>query len=76
MAAADFLDQLAAWGFDLGIIDDDRRHLEVAPKPETLKRFLDAGTMINILARRDRSLIDSLLRRQEILGRRWVDRRF
>jgi FkbM family methyltransferase len=72
-AAEDFLDQLAAWGFDVGIIDDDQRQLELAPMSEILKRLLREGTLTNMLAARDRSLVDSLPRRQESLGRRRVD---
>jgi FkbM family methyltransferase len=74
-AASDFLEQLAAWGFDLAALDDDRRQLEVAPVARILKRFLDESTIINILATRDRPLIDSLLRGRESSGSRFLDGR-
>jgi FkbM family methyltransferase len=68
-AGADFLDLLAACGFDVGIIDDDRRQLAVGPKAAMLKRLLEEGNAINLLATRDRSLFERLFQQQGGLGK-------
>ncbi|MGO8788233.1 MAG: FkbM family methyltransferase [Terriglobia bacterium] len=68
-AATDFLDQLAAWGLDVAIIDDDRRQFAVGPKSAVLKRLLDEGTLCNLLATRDRSLLEHLFQQQEGSGK-------
>jgi hypothetical protein len=68
-AAADFLDQLAAYGFDVGIIDDDRRQLVVGSKAAVLKRFLDERATYNLLATRDRSLFERLFQQQDGFGK-------
>jgi FkbM family methyltransferase len=59
--ATDFLDQLAGCGFEVAIIDDDRRQLAVGSKVAVLKRLLDLGETCNLLATRDRSLLEHLL---------------
>ena len=68
-AAADFLDQLAACGFDVGIIDDDRRQLAVGPKAAMLKRLLEEEATYNLLATRDRSLFERLFQQQDGFGK-------
>jgi FkbM family methyltransferase len=68
-AAADFLDSLAAGGFRLGIIDDDRRQLTVGPKALLLKRFLDDRAAYNLLATRDRSFFERLFHQPNGLGK-------
>ncbi len=68
-AATDFLDQLAACGFDVVIIDDDQRQLAVGPKAAVLKRLLDEGTTCNFLATRDRSLFERLFQQQDSFGK-------
>jgi FkbM family methyltransferase len=68
-AAADFLDQLAACGFDVGMIEDDTRQLAVGPKAVMLKRLLEKGTAYNLLATRDRSLFERLFQQQEGFGK-------
>ena len=68
-AAADFLDQLAACGFDVGIIDDDRRQLAVGPKAAMLKRLLEKETTYDLLATRDRSLFERLFQPQDGFGK-------
>jgi len=57
---ADFLDQLTAYGFDVGIIDDARRQLAVGLKAAMLKRLLEKETTYNLLATRDHSLFERL----------------
>ena len=59
-AATDFLDQLAACGLGVAIIDEDRRQFAVGPKAAVLKRLLDGETTCNLLATRDRSLFERL----------------
>jgi hypothetical protein len=68
-AGADFLNQLAACGFDVGIIDDDRRQLVVGPKPAVLKRLLEEETTCNLLATRDRSLFERLFQQRDGFGK-------
>lgn len=68
-AAAAFLDQLTACGFDVGIIDDDRRQLAVGPKAAMLKRLLEKETTYNLLATRDRSLFERLFQPQDGFGK-------
>lgn len=68
-AGADFLDQLAACGFDVGIIDDDRRQLAVGPKAAMLKRLLEKEITYNLLATRDRSLFERLFQPQDGFGK-------
>ena len=68
-AAADFLDQFAARGLDLAIIDDDQLQLAVGSKAAVLKRLLDQGGTCNLLATRDRSLMERLFRQQDGFGK-------
>jgi len=68
-AGADFLDQLTAYGLDVGIIDDARRQLAVGPKPAMLKRLLERGNSSNLLATRDRSLFERLFQQQDGFGK-------
>ena len=68
-AAADFLDQFIACGFNVGIIDDDRRQLAVGPKAAVLKRLLDQGAAYNLLAARDHSLFERLPQQQDGFGK-------
>jgi FkbM family methyltransferase len=68
-AAADFLDQLATCGFDVGVIDDDRRQLVVGPKAAILKRLLEEENMSHLLATRDRSLFERLFHQQDGSGK-------
>jgi len=68
-AATDFLDQLAAYGFDVAIINDDRHQLAVGPKAAVLKRLLAEGITCNLLAARDPSLFDDLFQQQEGSGK-------
>lgn len=69
-AGADFLDQLTAYGFDVGIIDDARRQLAVGSKPAMLKHLLEKATSYNLLATRDRSLFEQLFQQQDGFGKR------
>lgn len=50
----------AARGLDVVIINEDRRQLAVEPKAAVLKRLLDEKTICNLLATRDRSLLERL----------------
>ena len=59
-AATDFLDRLQACGFDVAIIDEDRRRLAAGPKAAVLQRLLDMESACNLLATRDRSLFARL----------------
>jgi FkbM family methyltransferase len=68
-ATTDFLDQFAARGLDLAIIDDDQRQLAAGPKAGMLKRLLDQGGTCNLLASRDRSLIERLFQQSEGSGK-------
>jgi FkbM family methyltransferase len=68
-AATEFLDQLAAFGFDVAIIDDDQRQLAVGPKAAVLKRLLDEGATCNLLATRDRSLFERLFQQHDGFGK-------
>jgi FkbM family methyltransferase len=68
-AAAGFLDQLTACGFDVGIIIDDQRQLAVGPKAAVLKRLVDDGITCNLIASRDRSVFEHLFQRQDSYGK-------
>jgi len=68
-AAAAFLGQLTACGFDVGSIDDDRRQLAVGPKAAMLKRLLEKETTYNLLATRDRSLFECLFQPPDGFGK-------
>ena len=68
-AATEFLDQLAALGFDVAIIEDDQRQLAVGPKAAVLKRLLEEGATCNLLATRDRSLLERLFQPRDGFGK-------
>ena len=68
-AAAAFLDQLFACGFDVAVIDDQRRQLAVGPKAAILERGSEKGATNNLLATRDRSLFERLLQQHHRFGK-------
>lgn len=68
-ATSDILDQLAARGFDLGIIDDNRRQLIVGPKEAVLKRLFEKQDWANLLATRDRTLFERMFQQQNGFGK-------
>jgi FkbM family methyltransferase len=68
-AATDFLDQIAACGLEVAIIDDEKRQFAWGPKAAVLKRLLDEGTLYNLLATRDQSLFEHLFQSRDGSGR-------
>lgn len=58
------VETLASDGSEVGVIDDDQGRLHVGPPPVVLERILRGGTITNLLATRDRAVVDSLLKRQ------------
>jgi FkbM family methyltransferase len=67
--ATDFLAQLTHCGFDVAIIDDDRRRLALGSKAAVLAQLLERKTTCNLLAARDPSLFERLLHQPEGSGK-------
>ena len=61
--AKSFFGMLIGLGFEMAIVDDDRRQLEFAPAEEIMKRVLDSGTRtaVNLLCTRGPEVSERLL---------------
>lgn len=59
------VEALASDGSEVGVIDDDQGHIHVGPPRAVLERILRGGTITNLLATRDRAVVDSLLKSEE-----------
>jgi len=69
-AAADFLGRLDSWGFELAIIDDNRRQIALGSKAAILKKRFEKKSANNLLATRDCSLFERLFQQQGRPGTR------